>query len=102
LFALANGIDAGSTLGRLAELREKQIWSRDLCNQVEDHFRQVIGLRLIPSLQWEDGSYLSNSYVKLSLLSRETISTIKSGMRLAIRLQKMTSQLPDIPERLPG
>lgn len=102
LFALANGIEEVSTLGRLAALREKQVWSNHFCNQVEDHFRHIIGLRLLPALHWQDGSYLSNSYIRLAPLSRETIAAIKNAMKLAIRLQKLTVQLPPYEERLPG
>ncbi|GIO08252.1 hypothetical protein J31TS6_42800 [Brevibacillus reuszeri] len=95
-FALANGIFASTTLERLASLRERGIWSRDFCDEVEDHFRQLLGLRLIPPLHWEDSQYMSNSYIKLGELSADTSVMAKSAMKLAVRLQRMTAKLPSV------
>ncbi|MGG1662444.1 DUF294 nucleotidyltransferase-like domain-containing protein [Brevibacillus sp. NRS-1366] len=93
-FALAHGIFASSTLERLALLRERGIWSRSFCDEIEDHFRELLGVRLIPPLHWEDGQYTSNSYVKLRELSADTTVMAKHAMKLAIRLQQMTAKLP--------
>ncbi len=95
LFALASGIQANSTLGRLAGLRQKKIWANGFCEQVESHFRQIIGLRLIPPLHWQGDSYVNNSYVKLTAVSKEMEMTLKNGMRLAVQLQKLSEKLGD-------
>jgi CBS domain-containing protein len=93
--ALAHGIRATSTLERSAALRDKGIWPEELSRSVDHHFRLLLGLRLLPSLHWQDEHYLSNSYIKLSELSADTISTVRSAMKLALLLQKMTAKLPD-------
>lgn len=95
LWALTHGIYANSTLDRLYGLRDMKVWENEFCNKVEDHFRQLIGLRLIPALQWQDDVYLSNSYVKIDEMPKETISFLKSAMKLALHLQKITAKLPD-------
>ncbi|WNC15755.1 DUF294 nucleotidyltransferase-like domain-containing protein [Brevibacillus brevis] len=93
-FALANGIFCSSTLERLVLLREKGIWPKSFCDEVESHFRQLLGLRLVAPLHWEDGQYTSNSYIKLGELSADTTVMARTAMKLAIRLQRMTAKLP--------
>jgi CBS domain-containing protein len=93
-YALACGVRATTTLERAAALREKGIWPEEFSRSVEHHFRQLLGLRLLPPLHWQDEQYLSNSYIKLSELPKETLSTIKAAMKLALLLQKMTAKLP--------
>jgi CBS domain-containing protein len=92
-FALAHGIHAASTLERLAALREAGIWPVAFCREVEHHFRLLLGLRLIAPLHWRDGTYASNSYVKLSELSSDTLSMLREAMKLALRLQKWTKKM---------
>ncbi len=95
-FALAHGIFASTTLERIAALRERGLWSRCFCDEVEDHFCQLLGLRLVPPLHWEDRQYVNNSYVKLKELSADTSVMAKTAMKLAIRLQRMTAKLPSV------
>ncbi|QRG70442.1 histidine kinase [Brevibacillus choshinensis] len=95
-FALANGIFCSSTLERLSLLREKGIWEKSFCDDLENHFRQVLGLRLVAPLHWEDGQYTSNSYIKLRELSSDTTVMARGAMKLAIRLQRMTAKLPSV------
>ncbi|GED67816.1 hypothetical protein BRE01_15180 [Brevibacillus reuszeri] len=95
-FALSHGIFASTTLERIAALRERGLWSRSFCDEVEDHFRQLLGLRLVPPLHWEDRQYVNNSYVKLKELSADTSVMAKTAMKLAIRLQRMTAKLPSV------
>jgi len=97
-FALCNGIFSSSTVERLAELRERGIWEKSFCDEVESHFRQLLGLRLIAPLHWEDGQYTSNSYIKLRELSPDTTVMARTAMKLAIRLQRMTAKLPSVNE----
>ncbi|EJL42991.1 MULTISPECIES: DUF294 nucleotidyltransferase-like domain-containing protein [Brevibacillus] len=93
-FALAHGIFVSSTLERLGELAEKGVWSKSFCDEIAAHFRLIQGLRLTALLHWEDGHYTSNSYIKLSKLSPDSITQVREAMKLAIRLQKMTAKLP--------
>ncbi|MED1794826.1 DUF294 nucleotidyltransferase-like domain-containing protein [Brevibacillus nitrificans] len=95
-YALFNGIFCSSTLERLALLREKGIWEKSFCDDVENHFRQLLGLRLVAPLHWEDGQYASNSYIKLGELSADTTTMARTAMKLAIRLQRMTAKLPSV------
>jgi CBS domain-containing protein len=102
LWALTHGIYASSTLDRLHGLREIRVWDNEFCNKVEDHFRQILGLRLIPAMQWQDDVYLSNSYLKLAELPKETIACLKSAMKLALHLQKITAKLPEAGKERAG
>jgi CBS domain-containing protein len=95
-FALAYGIFASSTLERLAILRERGIWTKSFCDEVENHFRQLQGLRLITPLHWQDDQYSSNSYIKLGELSADTTVMARTAMKLAVRLQRMTAKLPSV------
>lgn len=95
-FALAYGIFASSTLERIALLRERGIWSTSLCDEVDSLFRQLLGLRLVTPLHWDDGHYASYSYIKLKELSPDTTTMARSAMKLAIRLQRMTEKLPSV------
>lgn len=97
-FALAHGIFVSSTLERLALLRERGIWSKGFCDEVESHFRQLLGLRLVAPLHWQDGHYASYSYIKLKELSPDTTTMVRNAMKLAIRLQRMTAKLPSVFE----
>ncbi|MED4583351.1 DUF294 nucleotidyltransferase-like domain-containing protein [Brevibacillus choshinensis] len=97
-FALSNGIFCSSTLERLSLLREKGVWSKSFCDEVEKHFRPLLGLRLIAPLHWEDGQYTSNSYIKLREMSADTTVMARGAMKLAIRLQRMTAKLPSVSE----
>ncbi len=94
-YALSCGIRATSTLERISALCEKGIWPEEFARSVEHHFRLLLGLRLLPPLHWSDDHYLSNSYIKLSELPGDTLSTLKTAMKLALLLQKMTAKLPD-------
>jgi CBS domain-containing protein len=93
-FSIAHGIRVTSTLHRLTELREKAVWPDSICRMLDHHFRQLLGLRLMAPLHWQDEAYTSNSYLKLSELSAESVAIAKTAMKLAIRLQKLTAQLP--------
>jgi CBS domain-containing protein len=97
-FALAHGIFASSTLERLAQLRERGIWIPALCDEVERHFRQLLGLRLVTPLHWQEAGYASCSYIKLKEMSPDTFAMARSAMKLAIRLQRMTAKLPSVFE----
>ncbi|MFD2369125.1 DUF294 nucleotidyltransferase-like domain-containing protein [Brevibacillus sp. GCM10020057] len=97
-FALCNNIYCSSTLERLSLLREKGVWEKGFCDDIESHFRQLLGLRLIAPLHWEDGQYTSNSYIKLRELSPDTTVMVRTAMKLAIRLQRMTAKLPSVYE----
>ncbi|RNB74297.1 histidine kinase [Brevibacillus invocatus] len=95
-FALANGIFVSSTLERIALIREHGIWPIAFCDEVESHFRQLLGMRLVAPLHWQDGQYTSNSYIKLTELSPDSTVMTRTAMRLAIRLQRMTEKLPSV------
>ena len=97
-FALAHGIFVSSTLERLSLLRERGIWDKSFCDEVESLFRQLLGMRLVTPLHWEDGHYASYSYIKVKELSPDTITMAKQAMKMAIRLQKMTAKLPSVFE----
>lgn len=97
-FALAHGIFASSTLERLAQLRERGIWSPAFCDEVESHFRPLLGLRLVTPLHWPEDGYASLSYIKLKEMSPSTTAFARSAMKLAIRLQRMTAKLPTVFE----
>ncbi|GAA4727072.1 DUF294 nucleotidyltransferase-like domain-containing protein [Brevibacillus fulvus] len=102
MFSLANGIEANSTLNRLAALRSKQIWPSQFCQQVSDHFHYLLGLRLITPLDWEDDNYADNSYLKLDSVPKEVRSHLKDAMKLALELQSMTAKLAKTKRSLTG
>ncbi len=91
LWSLVAGIRLTPTLERLDALRERQIWPEELCRDVEQQFRNILTLRLIAPLHWQDGDYDSNSYLKLSKAPHELRAALQAMMRLALRLQSLTS-----------
>ncbi|NOU53307.1 histidine kinase [Brevibacillus borstelensis] len=95
-FSLAHGIYVTSTLERLLALRTRRIWPEAFCRDIEQHFRLLMGLRLITPLHWRDGQYGSNSYVKLGELSQDTLAMLRRAMKLALKLHGKTKNLLDV------
>jgi len=92
--ALANGIQATTTLERISALRRRGDWSSGWTDEIDHYFRQLLGLRLVAPLHWKESDYNSNSYLMLSDLPAETIGMIRTAMKHALKLQRMTAQLP--------
>ncbi|RNB92368.1 histidine kinase [Brevibacillus fluminis] len=97
LWALVNGASATSTLERLRFLEERSIWPKALCQEVCQHFRFALSLRLMACCQWHDGDYLSNSYLKADSLTKESWRLLRNAMRTALDLQKKTAELTSQP-----
>ncbi|MGC5325897.1 DUF294 nucleotidyltransferase-like domain-containing protein [Brevibacillus sp. SYSU BS000544] len=92
LFAIAHNIRHTPTLERLHCLSEMSVWNSVLCQSIHHHFTEVVNLRILASQQWEDGLYQSNSYLKLTDLTKLQRSTLKDAMKLALQLQQMTTR----------
>lgn len=92
LFALAHNFQSTPTLERLHNLSEASVWDSSLCQSIQYHFQEIVGLRILASQQWADGLYHSNSYLKVTDLTKHQRSTLKEAMKLALQLQQMTTR----------
>ncbi|WP_139492345.1 DUF294 nucleotidyltransferase-like domain-containing protein [Brevibacillus dissolubilis] len=90
LWAIAHDIPATSSLQRLYLLRQDNAWPPEWYDDVEQHFRLILGWRLLAHTQWSQEDYEDASYLKLHLFDKNTRHNLKSAMKLAIRLQEFT------------
>jgi len=92
LWSLANGIKETSTLERLSQLQDRKLLPWELCVEMSSHIPQILGLRLLTMQHWQEETYEHLSYVKLNQLPKEFAHSIKQAMKVAVRLQEITSR----------
>jgi CBS domain-containing protein len=88
LLALSAGLNEGSTLGRLEQLRASGHYSPDEIERWREAFKTALELRSAASHEKEDGMYSSRGMIDPNTLSKSGKRRLKSCLRTGIGLQQ--------------
>ncbi|MEW6273616.1 MAG: DUF294 nucleotidyltransferase-like domain-containing protein [Bacillota bacterium] len=91
VFAVRNEIAESSTLGRLAQIIEKQILSREDGEFVQNAFETLMMLRIRENLKKVKQGKEADNYINPYRLNKTEQSLLKDALAAILRLQKLTS-----------